>query len=135
MTATYRCSETCDAEYTKPNPTISPFRQYVFDSGPIPWSYSLLDFLSIQPLKILQSKFVFFEIYLACHHPGLHEESLLPSCLCSLLLVDDGLAVIGDLVSNRHVAYHPGVHVHTPCLYTDTFCSLQNISEGQKPKL
>lgn len=77
-----------------------------------------------QPLEVLETLVVGLEISLAGHDAAFHEESLLAQKLDSSLLIHLGLPVVVNVVANRVVADHPGVHVDTSRLGEGSFSSL-----------
>ena len=102
----------------------SSFRQHVFYSIPIPRMEDPLELFLVQPPKHLETKLVVLQIRLTGHYSSFHEEDFLPSCLRSLIFGKDRLAIVEDLMTDRHISYNPSVHIDTCCLYNYSLCSL-----------
>lgn len=102
-----------------------PVGQHVLNMAVVLGPHKLRDLVLGQPLEIRQVLRIGGQVGLTGHDARLHEKGLLALNLSSGRLVDTGL---GDVVSCRVVADHPGVHVDAGRLAEGAFGSLDRDS-------
>lgn len=116
-------------------PRHLPLSQHVLDVAVVLGEHEFGNLLLSQPLEVLQTLYVGGQVSLSSHDTTLYEECLLAEPLLASCGVGLGVSEVVDVVANRVIANHPGVHVHTSRLFQGTFSGLcrRSISTPEWP--